>query len=304
MTLFPNQFKRYLARFDELIEEGEKIHQSIQIIPGEYYYPKPYLAYFGDSPLKAPDDYIIENTEILKQWIIKYKSLLDQAIPSSNIQRKLIEEPGYSFDPKSNIENHLSALKAIKDDFEKGFLTNYQSGLDCFTIEDVVKLLKRLPAGLRRWTWEKKARTKNGEARQWYIDNEYHVQNLIYFQLAPLFPDIREEEFTRSVAHKKPKVDLEIPSLKLVIEIKFWYSQITPQSIIGGIAEDASLYLTDSSPNENIIVFIWDELRRTEEHDLLVKGLKTMKGIFDVVIVCRPSFIPDSTAIIDEDNVM
>ena len=169
-------------------------------------------------------------------------------------------------------------------------------------MEDVSKLLKGVPTGLRRWTWEGKSRTQGGTPRQWYIENEYHVQNLLYFLLAAVFDDIREEEYTRSVGPKKPRVDLEIPSLKLVIEIKFWYPKDKPQKIIEEIAADTSLYLAQCSPHEQMIAFIWDDSRRTEEHDLLKSGLKNLNGIFDVVIVYRPGRMPDNTSVINEED--
>jgi hypothetical protein len=193
-------------------------------------------------------------------------------------------------------------LKAVKENYEKGLLISSQSALGSFSLEDVSKLLKRVPAGLRRWTWEGKSRTQGGQPRQWCIENEYHVQNLLYFLLAAVFADIREEEYTRSVGQKKPRVDLEIPSLKLVIEIKFWYRKDNPQKIIGEIAEDTSLYLAQGSPHEQMIAFIWDDSCRTEEHDLLDSGLKNLKGIFDVVIVSRPGRMPDNTSVINEQD--
>jgi len=36
--------------------------------------------------------------------------------------------------------------------------------------ESLVRLLVRVPAGLRKWTWETKARTANAPLRQWHID--------------------------------------------------------------------------------------------------------------------------------------
>ena len=53
--------------------------------------------------------------------------------------------------------------------------------------QDLVRLLERIPAGLRKWTWEIQPRTTNGIARQWHVDNEYHVQNLLWAVLAPIF---------------------------------------------------------------------------------------------------------------------
>lgn len=299
--LTSNNFKRYLAQFNELIAEGEAMYKAIKVIPGKYY--ESGYERFGQSVRQGPEKYVLDGDYDLEKWQTNYKLLLEQVIPLTNSQRTLLIEAfsGYG-NLKTNLETHLSKLKAVKENYEKGLLISSQSALGSFSLEDVSKLLKRVPAGLRRWTWEEKSRTQGGKPRQWYIENEYHVQNLLYFLLAAVFADIREEEYTRSVGQKKPRVDLEIPSLKLVIEIKFWYRKDKPQKIIGEIAEDTSLYLAQGSPHEQMIAFIWDDSRRTEEHDLLESGIKTLPGIFDVVIVSRPGCMPDNTSVINEQD--
>jgi hypothetical protein len=156
------------------------------------------------------------------------------------------------------------------------------------SIEDVSRILNRVPAALRRWTWESKPRTRGGEARKWHIDNEYHVQNFLYFLLAPIFPDLKEEDYTPSIGQMHPRADLGIPSLKLIIEVKFMRSTDKPQDMIEQIAADLSLYLVNGSSYRNIIAFIWDESCQSQEHDLLRSGLKQLPGIVDAVIMSRP----------------
>ncbi|MEG4943596.1 PD-(D/E)XK nuclease domain-containing protein [Microcoleus sp. F4-D5] len=300
--LTSDNFKRNLAQFNELIAEGEAMYKAIQVIPGELYSPAGY-GIFSEASRQAPERYVLDGDYDWEKWQTNYKLLLEKVIPLANSQRTSLIEAfsGYG-NLKTNLETHLSKLKAVKENYEKGLLISSQSALGSFSLEDVSELLRRVPAGLRRWTWEEKPRTKGGTPRQWYIENEYHVQNLLYFLLAAVFPDIREEEYTRSVGQKKPRVDLEIPSLKLVIEIKFWYRRDRPQKIIGEIAEDTSLYLAQGSPHEQMIAFIWDDSRRTEEHDLLHSGIKRLPGIFDVVIVSRPGSMPDNTSVINEPD--
>lgn len=275
------------------------MYKAIKVISGKYYqtsYPS-----FGE-PKQEPETYVLDGDYDWEKWQTNYKLLLEQVIPLTNSQRTSLIEAFSSYrNLKTNLETHLSKLKAVKENYEKGLLISSQSALGSFSLEDVSKLLTQVPAGLRRWTWEEKSRTLNGQPRQWYIDNEYHVQNLLYFLLGAVFTDIREEEYTRSVGQKKPRVDLEIPSLKLVIEIKFWRSTDKPQKVIGEIAEDASLYLAEGSPHEKIIAFIWDDYRRTEEHHLL-REIKRMNGIFDVVIVSRPARMPENTLVSNEGD--
>ena len=162
------------------------------------------------------------------------------------------------------------------------------------TIQDLVQLLERVPAGLRRWAWEEKARTRGGEARKWHIDNEYHVQDLLYFLLAPMFPDLKDEEYFPSLGQKQPRTDLFIPSMKLIIEVKFLRQTDNMTKIIDELGSDASLYLSAGTDYSGIIAFVWDNSRRNEEHSLLQDGLRQIRGVLAAVIVSRPGMMGSS----------
>lgn len=58
--------------------------------------------------------------------------------------------------------------------------------------------------------------------------------------------------------------------------------------MIEQIAEDASLYLVPGSRYDRIVPFIWDDSRRTERHEEILRGLRQIRGIMDAVIVPRP----------------
>jgi hypothetical protein len=156
------------------------------------------------------------------------------------------------------------------------------------TIQDCVQLLERVPAGLRRWPWDEKARTRGGEARKWHIDHEYHVQDLLYFLLAPVFPELKDEEYFPSLGQKQPRPDLFIPSMKLVIEVKFLRQTDKVKKVIDEVGSDASLYLSAGTDYSGIIAFVWDDSRRNEEHSLLREGLCQIRGVLGAVIVSRP----------------
>ena len=156
------------------------------------------------------------------------------------------------------------------------------------TIQDVVQLLERVPAGLRRWAWDEKGRTRGGEARKWHIDHEYHVQDLLYFLLAPVFSDLKDEQYFPSLGQKQPRTDLFIPSIKLIIEVKFLRQTDKVTKVIDELGSDASLYLSAGTDYSGIIAFVWDDSRRNEEHSLLQDGLRQIRGVLGVVIVSRP----------------
>jgi len=49
-----------------------------------------------------------------------------------------------------------------------------------WSFNDLVKFLENIPSGLKRWTWEDAGRTRGAMPVKWLIENEYHVQNLLY----------------------------------------------------------------------------------------------------------------------------
>ncbi len=161
--------------------------------------------------------------------------------------------------------------------------------LRTITIADICQLLRRVPSGLKKWTWEEKPRTKTSPAaRQWHVDNEYHVQNILWLMLAPLLPDLIDEDATPKVGPVQPRADIGIPSLRLIVEAKFMRAADPPKKMVEQIAEDASLYLVAGSKYDQLIPFIWDDSRRTEHHEEMIRGLRQIAGVADAIIVPRP----------------
>jgi hypothetical protein len=166
------------------------------------------------------------------------------------------------------------------------------------TAENIGELLRRVPSGLKKWTWEDVPRTKaSPAARHWYVENEYHVQNMLWLVLAPLFPDLIDEDSTPKVGPVQPRADIGVPSLRLIVEAKFMRADDPPKKMVEQIAQDASLYLVAGSSYDKLIPFIWDDSRRTEHHEEMVRGLRQIAGVVDAVIVPRPgSIVPPSVA--------
>lgn len=155
--------------------------------------------------------------------------------------------------------------------------------------EDLFRLLERFPAGLRNWTWETKERTSATPMRKWHVSHEYHVQNMLWFMLSPIFPDLDDEQYLTKIAQKNPRADLYIPSMKVIVEAKFLRTGDRMQKIIDEISSDASLYGALGNECKGIIPFIWDDSARSHEHDYLKQGLRKLSGVIGTVIVSRPS---------------
>lgn len=177
----------------------------------------------------------------------------------------------------------LAALKLTRKKIE--FLEISVPG-----IQTLLNLLKRVPEALSIWTWEHAPRTRNAEVIKWDIQNEYHVQNLLHLILKPIFPDIKPEESLTSSGHVHPRVDFFIPSLRVAIEVKFLRSsqQSVLKNITEEIASDAHHYRIEKNICDDIVVFIWDDSRSTEEHSKLKDAIEKMEGVRGAVIVSRP----------------
>ncbi len=158
-------------------------------------------------------------------------------------------------------------------------------------LTDLIKVLERIDTSLSHWTFETKQRVKAAPLEKWEINHEYHVQNLLWSVLKPVFPDLVDEEFLPKVGHVSPRYDLGVPSLHTIIEVKYLKKsgQGAFRKLTEEIAADSALYLAKSTSYKHIIAFVWDETRQTEEYRTLRSGLESIDGIERVIVLPRPS---------------
>jgi hypothetical protein len=159
------------------------------------------------------------------------------------------------------------------------------------SVDDVARVLEGVTRSMRRWSWDEAPRTRNSIAARWEIDNEYHVQDMLWAILAPIFPDLDDEEWLKSLGQHQPRADLAIPSLELIIEVKFLRpgGKSVFSNVIQEVATDASTYLQEGSGYGHVIAFVWDDAARTEEHAELRQGLLRIRGVSAAVVLPRPS---------------
>jgi len=159
------------------------------------------------------------------------------------------------------------------------------------TIADVARLLAGIARSMRRWAWDEKPLSRNSIAAHWDIDNEYHVQDMLWAILSPVFPDLDDEEWLKSLGQHHPRADLAIPSLELIVEVKFLRKggKAVFVDVIKEVAADAGTYLQKGSGYKHIVAFIWDDEARTEEHPELRQGLMRIPGVEDAIVLSRPA---------------
>lgn len=208
--------------------------------------------------------------------------------------------------PPTNFDRTYAAIckGAIEDDGEIAlaaarlqsldYLTNHLPAISINmpTIPQVVQVLSNLPPAFRRWVWEDSAKTRKSAPQKWDVQNEYHVQSLLYFILAPLFPDLEDEFYLENTGQLNPRADIGLPSLNLIIEVKYLRKSKSFQNMLEEIAADATLYFKKESVYKDkynqMLVFLWDDSNRTQEHGIFRNGVRSFINIADVVVIARP----------------
>ena len=152
-------------------------------------------------------------------------------------------------------------------------------------------LLRRFPAAMRRWRWDSDDRIK--EPIRWLITSEREIQDILWLVLRSVFDDVIDEDTNPKVGHGSTRADFGIPSLRLLVEVKYVYEGTAAEfkKIEQEIMIDSVAYLQRATLYDEIVVFIYDSTASVEHHDLTRDTLMKVPGIADVVIVSRPGVL-------------
>ncbi|HEV2100993.1 MAG TPA: hypothetical protein VGR45_18955 [Stellaceae bacterium] len=161
----------------------------------------------------------------------------------------------------------------------------------------VARILAATQGSFRRWRWELKATRKGVMPARWLIDKEADIQALLLAVLYPLFSDqLDDEQFLQGFGLRQGRFDFAITSLRLIVEVKVIRVSGDVDSLEAQIADDLSLYFKPSNPFESMIVYVYDDrdVPEPEKYPTIRDAIKRRSGrIVDVVIIQRPSMIPD-----------
>lgn len=150
-------------------------------------------------------------------------------------------------------------------------------------------LLSRFEDAMRQWRYD----GDNLEHPiKWPITSEREVQNILWIMLRPVFNDLVDEETLRKVGHSTYRADFGIPSLGLLIEVKYARKAADFKTFEKEISEDYVAYFAGNGPYRKMLVFIYDESVSVQEHGTTRNALLRMDDIVDVIIACRPSHLP------------
>jgi len=150
----------------------------------------------------------------------------------------------------------------------------------------VSAILSRFESAMKRWRYDS---DKLKKPIRWPIVSEREVQDILWLVLRSYFDDLIDEEALPKFGHKFHKPDFAIPSLRLLIEVKYIYQKDDFKKIEQEIMVDTVAYLSNTQNYDRILVFIYDESSSVQEHETTRKDLIKREEIEDVIIVSKPS---------------
>lgn len=142
----------------------------------------------------------------------------------------------------------------------------------------ICNVLKHMERSFARWP--------EGDTG-WRIENESHVQSLIWAVLSPMLDDLRSEMYMVGKSEENRIADFAIESLGLIIEVKFWRSGKGDMKRVVEEIRNACDYI-DGRKFEKLIVFVWDNGQNTPLHADLKRNVDSINDEIELIIVSRP----------------
>jgi hypothetical protein len=152
----------------------------------------------------------------------------------------------------------------------------------------VLHVLRQFQSCLRRWRWDV-LNLKNPV--RWPVKSEREVQDILWLMLRSNFLDVTDEDTLPKFGHATYRADFGIPSLGVLVEVKFAREAADFKKIEKEVLEDIVPYMKSDRYKE-IVVFIYDDSCSVQEHELTRAALESA-GLAGVVIASRPSMLPD-----------
>lgn len=161
------------------------------------------------------------------------------------------------------------------------------------TPASIAHALKQFEASMKRWRWDA---DRLQRPVRWPVRSEREVQDVLWAILRPICADLEDEDALPKFGHSTYRADFGIPSLGLLIEVKFASAAGDFKAIEKEVLEDIVPYLKSPERYREILIFIYDDSCSVQHHDTTARALKSVAGIADVVIACRPSQLPPAAA--------
>jgi hypothetical protein len=235
-------------------------------------------------PLSADIQAPLSYRAALDWWIRQAESRVDIDVAGLlSLRRSVVEE--VLSEPLSHLPAHQSALlwKCLREAASESSAAALQ------TAATIAHMLSQFESALKRWRWDAESLQR---PVRWKIRSEREVQDILWLLLRPHCLDLEDEDTLPKFGHSTYRADFGVPSLGLLIEAKFARAAGDFKDIEKEVLEDLVPYLKAPERYREVLVFIYDDSCSVQHHDTTIRALRSVTGISDVIIACRPSQLP------------
>lgn len=134
-------------------------------------------------------------------------------------------------------------------------------------------------------------KNERGSRPNFELTEELDVRDLLFSIIKPVFPDSRIEESTSKFANKTKQVDIVVPQISTLIEIKFVRDSRHSKTVANELMEDIEGYQVHENC-DRLIAYVWDPQRLVTNRENFIndlKGLREKNGRrFNVEVFIKP----------------
>ena len=181
------------------------------------------------------------------------------------------------------------------------FLNDHLEYLICSTVPGRHEILGQIYAGDRRFLLKEILAmfseavifldTREGGRPAYKVEKEQDVRDLLYSIVKCVFPDAKLEEFTLKHAGGTKRIDIVIPLLSIVIEIKFVRDAQHAKRVADELKIDFESYHVHPHC-KSLIAYVWDGQNLVPDRANFIKDLRGLrvksKHRFNVEVVVKP----------------
>lgn len=181
------------------------------------------------------------------------------------------------------------------------FLGEHLESLICGSTPERYEYLSRTYTGDRRFllteilemfpSATRQLASRQGNRPIYAIDEEQDVRDLLYVIIKSIFPDARIEEFARVHAGSSKRVDIVIPAISTLVEVKYVRDKQHAKKIADELKIDIESYHTHPNCNR-LFAYIWDPQSYLVDRSNFIKDLRGLRvkgeNRFSVEVFIKP----------------
>lgn len=184
--------------------------------------------------------------------------------------------------PAAFMGEHLEALTCggMPDRYE--FLTESYTADRRFLLIELLEMLPEASGTLAR---------RGGNKPPYAIESEQDIRDLAFALIKCVFPDSRIEENTRQHAGTSKRIDIVIPAISTLIEVKYVRDAAHAKKVADELRIDIESYHVHDHCKK-LIAYVWDTGRLITDRQNFIRDLRGLrvKGAhsFEVEVLVKP----------------